>query len=371
MQMLGIIFSNIYDGEMGDLTKKRTVASLPFGGRYRQIDFVLSNMVNSNITKVGVITKYNYQSLMDHFGDGSEWDLNRKNGGLFILPPFAHGNTGIYKGKLEALNSALSFLKHSKCEYVLMCDSTVICNIDFDEVLESHLKSGADITVVANKDYENTKDALNELVLKVVRNKAVDIAVNAIVGEDDYTGMGMYIMGRENLIEVIETSVSHGLCHFEKDFLQRKFIHGDFNVNVYKFKDVVLRNKSIATYFSNSLSLINDKMQKGIFKPQSPIYTKVRDEAPTYYDKGCEVDDCIIADGCVIKGKAVNSVIFRDVTIEEGAVVQNSIIMQGTKIKKNAHLINVIADKDVTVSEETVLAGAKASPLIIGKGQKV
>lgn len=371
MKMLGIIFSNIYDGEMGELTKNRTVASLPFGGRYRQIDFVLSNMVNSGITSVGVITKYNYQSLMDHFGDGSEWDLNRKNDGLFILPPFASGNTGVYKGKLEALNSALSFLRRSKYKYVLMCDSTVICNIDFEEVLNSHIKSGADITVVANKDYQNKNNVNNELILKVVRNRVIDMAVNTIVSDGEYTGMGMYIMDRKSLISVIEYSVSHGLCHFEKDFLQRRFITGDFNINVYKFKDCVLRNKSVASYFKNNLSLTSEKTQKGIFKPDAPIYTKVRDEAPTYYAKGCSVDDCIIADGCNIKGSIKNSVIFRDVVIEEGAIVHNCVLMQGTKIGKNARLVNVITDKDVTVTEDTVLSGAEMSPLIIGKGKIV
>ncbi len=372
MEMMGIIFSNIYDNEMGALTQKRTIASLPFGGRYRQIDFVLSNMVNSNITKIGVITKYNYQSLMDHLGDCSEWDLNSKRGGLYILPPFSHGNsTGIYKGKLEALNSALNFLKHSESEYVLMCDSTVICNIDYEDVLESHIKSGADITVVANKDYDSMNEVTNELVLKVSRNKVVDLAVNALVTDGDYTGMGMYIMSRETVIDIIEYSVSHGLCHFEKDFIQRKFISDNLSINVYKFKDVVLRNRSVLSYYQNNLKLSDAKIQKGIFKSESPIYTKVRDEVPAYYASGCEINDSIVADGCVVKGTVLNSVLFRNVVIEEGAVIENCVIMQGTKIGKDARLINVITDKDVEVSDDAVLAGAKASPFILGKGQKV
>lgn len=371
MEMLGIIFSNIYDAEMGELTRNRTVASLPFGGRYRQVDFTLSNMVNSNITKVGIITKYNYQSLMDHFGDASDWDLNRKNGGLFILPPFASGITTVYKGKLEALNSALSFLKCSKKDYVLMCDSTVICNIDFEDVLKSHIKSGATVTVVANKDYEMKDNVNNELVLKLFKNKVVDMAVNSIVNDGEYTGMGMYIMKRTDLIEVIERSVSHGLCHFEKDFLQRQYIAGNISINCYKFDDIVLRNKNISTYFKNNLSLIDKKVQKSIFKKSAPIYTKVRDEAPTYYESGCEVNNCILADGCIIKGTVENSVIFRNVIIEEGSVVKNSILNQGTVIKKGANLINVITDKDVIVNENTVLAGASQLPLIIGKGNIV
>lgn len=371
MEMLGIIFSNIYDNEMGDLTKNRTIASLPFGGRYRQIDFTLSNMVNSNITTVGIITKYNYQSLMDHFGDASDWDLNRKNGGLIIIPPFASGMTTVYKGKLEALNSALGFLKRSQVDYVLMCDSTVICNIDYEDVLKAHIKSGAHVTVVANKDYDSKNDVNNELVLKVYKNKVVDMAVNSVVSEGEYTGMGMYIMKRTDLIDVIERTVARGLGHFEKDFLQRQFIAGNVSINVYKFDDVVLRNKNISTYFRNNLSLIDKNVQQSIFKTSAPIYTKVRDEAPSFYESGCKVTDCILADGCIIKGDVSNSVVFRNVVIEEGAVVKNAILMQGTVIKKDANLVNVITDKDVTINEGTVLAGASALPLIIGKGNIV
>lgn len=237
--------------------------------------------------------------------------------------------------------------------------------------MEEHIKSGADITVVANRDYENMNDVTNELVMKVSKNRAVDIAVNALVTEGDYTGMGMYIMSREMLVETIENSVTHGLCHFEKDFIQRKFVGGNLSINVYKFDDVVLRNRSVTSYYQNNLKLSDEKIQKGIFKEEFPIYTKVRDEVPAYYASGSRVDDSIVADGCVIKGTVINSVLFRNVVVEEGAVIENCVIMQGTTIGKDARLINIIADKDVTVNDDVVLAGAKAAPFILGKCQKV
>ena len=333
MKMFGIIFSNIYDAEMGDLTRVRTVASLPFGGRYRQVDFVLSNMVNSDITSVGIITKYNYKSLMDHFGDASDWDLNRKNGGLFIIPPFSSGVTTVYRGKLEALNSALSFLKACDEEYVLMCDSTVICNIDFKKVLKSHIESGADITVVANKEADET-DVTQELLLKEKNGRVSDLAIDAVPSSDQILGMGMYIMERLKLIKVIEQSVSHGLCHFERDFMQKKFISGSLKINAYIFDGIVLRNKSVLSYFLNNLSLIDREVSGDIFKADRPIYTKVRDEVPSLYADTSKISDCIVADGCVIRGSAENSVIFRGVYIEEGAEVKNSILMQGTRVKR-------------------------------------
>lgn len=370
MKMAGIIFSNIYDNTLGELTKKRTVASVPFGGRYRQIDFVLSNMVNSGITTVGIITKYHYQSLMDHLGTSSEWDLDRKNGGLFIIPPFADKSTEVYKGKIEALYGALSFLRKAEGDYVVMSDSVNVCNIDYEDVLESHIKSGADITVVASKEKEARED--RKILLKTdENNRASDVIIDCIPAGDDFVGMGMFIIDRKMLIDLVQRCVARGLYHFERDYLQPNFNSGRISINVYEFKGVVLRNTSISSYFNNNFRLLDYGVRKNIFNPRSPIYTKVRDEAPTYYGKESLVDDCLVADGCVIDGKAERCVIFRDVEIEEGASVKNSVIMQGVKIGKGSRIENVILDKDVEIGSERTLIGAHNSPLIISKGEKI
>ena len=144
MKLMGIVFSNIYDELLGEITRNRTLASVPFGGRYRLIDFVLSNMVHSGISNVGVITKSNYQSLMDHIGKGKEWDLDRKRDGLFILPPFAAGQSNVYKGKLEVLHGAITYLNRSVETYVVLSDSNAICSIDYTDVLKKHIDSAAD-----------------------------------------------------------------------------------------------------------------------------------------------------------------------------------------------------------------------------------
>lgn len=371
MKMVGIIFSNIYDATMGELTKHRTVASLPFGGRYRQIDFVLSNMVNSNIASVGIITKYNYQSLMDHLGSCSEWDMNRKNGGVFILPPFGSGVTNIYKGKIEALYGAVAFLERVNAEYVVMSDSTVLCNIDYDKVLKQHIASGADVTVIANKE-EQGEEEFQELVLEVDGDgKVTDVAIQCKANAGSYIGMGMYIVSKQLLLETIQDSVAHGLYHFERDFLQRKHIQNKISIGVYHFERTVLRNRNITAYFKNNLKLMDDKVRNEIFCEDSPIYTKVRDEVPTYYGDNCEVDDCLIADGCKIDGTVENSVLFRDVTIEKDCHVKNCIIMQGTTVSKGTNLEHVIIDKDVVITENRTLIGAEATPIIINKGEKV
>ena len=372
MKSMGIVFSNIYDDSLRELTGVRTVASLPFGGRYRQIDFVLSNLSHSGIYNVGLITKYNYRSLMDHLGNCAEWDLNRKNEGLVFLPPFASGNTGgIYKGKLEALYSAKSFLSKSGYENVVICDSTVLCNIDYRAALQQHQKSGADITAIVSCVSEQEKRKL-PLVIKCGKNgKATELLVEAPIKKGYLAGMGMFIINREKLLKEIEEAYTKGYTHLERDLIQRKFNSKEWTVNSYLFDGVVLRNQDIVGYYENSMALLKEEVRKDLFKPDRAIFTKVRDETPTYYAKGSRVEDCILADGCTIRGKIEKSVLFRGVEIEEGAEVKRSILMQGAKVCRGAKLDCVILDKDVTVTANTELKGTPAHTVIIQKGETV
>lgn len=369
-RLSGIIFSNIYDGELGELTARRTVASLPFGGRYRQIDFVLSSMVNSNITSVGVITKYNYQSLMDHLGSSEEWDLNRKTGGLYIIPPFASGRGEVYHGKLEALHSALDFLKSQNTQYIVLSDTISICNISFMEVLVEHIASGKDVTAVAM--HPKNDEEKYPIVFELEKDKsAKSIAISSKAEKEALIGVGMFIMNREYLIDVVTKCVTAGFYHFEKDFLQKYFNEGKITVNVYEFEGVILTNKDVESYLKNNILLTDEKVSKQLYKSSAPIYTKVRDEMPTYYGENSSVDECIVADGCKIFGNIKNSVLSRDVTIEEDAKVIGSVIMQGSKIKQGAYVENAIIDKNVTITDGVRLVGVEKSPVIIKKGETI
>lgn len=366
--MLGIIFSNIYDSSLGELTSHRTVASVPFGGRYRQIDFVLSDMVNSGINTIGVITKYNYRSLMDHLGSCQEWDLNRKNGGLFFLPPFISGNTGIYRGKLEALNVAMPFLEACHEDYVVMSDCTTLCNIDYRKVLDFHKKGKFDITVVANRDHSNNFEG--DMIMRAEPDGNVtEIALHYHTDQSTYLGLGMFIMRRLDLIEVVRECAARGMYYLESDYIQRYFNEKRIRVGLYRFDGVTLRNHSIPSYFRNNMRLRESEVRNGLFLPEAPIYTKVRDEIPTFYGHNAAALDCIVADGCHIHGTVEDSVLFRDVTIARNAHVKNSIIMQSCTVGEGARLENVILDKNVEVSPGTVLIGSAENPVIIGKGE--
>ena len=370
MDCMGIIFSNIYDSSMGALTAFRTSASIPFGGRYRQIDFILSNMSNSGIRDIGIITKYNYQSLMDHLGTCEEWDLKLGDGVRF-LPPYATGHTGAYRGKLEALQTAMPVLSRSDAEYVVLSDTTVLCTIDFAAVLKEHVDSGCDITIIAKAGRADGKTRQPLAVKLGEDGRIVDLAVDYCAPADYLTGMSMFIMRREKLRQVIREMVPHGKYHLERDFILPEYNAGNLKVNVYPFHNVALFNQSVDEYYANNMKLLEADVRSSLFRSEIPIYTKVRDAVPTLFGQHGQAANCLIADGCHIFGSAENSVIFREVDIDDGASVRDSIVMQGSKIGAGASVRYCILDKNVTIRPGTQLLGSKDHPLVVDKGDTV
>ncbi len=358
----------MYNDGLEYLTRNRTVASLPFGGRYRQIDFVLSNMVNSGIERIGVITKYNYQSLIDHLGSCQDWDLNRKRGGLTILPPFASSSSGGYRGKIEELRAALPFLQKHEDEYVVLSDTDTICNIDIRRIISCHVESGKDITIVTSEAAEDESN-ISELVLEKSGDSVNAIYLNYAARKGQYSSIGMYVISRELLIERVSALAARGFYHLERDFIQQAFNKGELNVGIYCHNGLIMKNRNILEYFGNSLSMKDEAVRDEIFRPSAPIYTTVRDEVPTYYGEESEVTDCTVADGCKIYGKVDNSVLFRKVVVEKNAVVRNSVIMAGCVIKEGAVVENAIIDKEATVSSLRRIVGAPLSPMIVQKGE--
>ena len=177
MNAMGIIFTN--DANIGELTAKRSIASIPFGGRYRQVDFGLTNLSWAGVHHLAIISRFNFQSLMDHVGDGEEWGLELGEGGLQYITPYATSETHSYRGKLESLNNAMAFLEYSKeDEYVFLIDSAVISNIDLKRVLANHIQSGKDITMVVKSGVANSKKVL-DLAVTLDENKEInDIVVD-------------------------------------------------------------------------------------------------------------------------------------------------------------------------------------------------
>ena len=371
MKMIGIIFSDIYNSEMGELTKQRTLASVPFGGRYRLVDFVLSNMANSGFESIGIITRYNYQSLMDHLGSCEEWDLNRKNGRVFILPPFGTGQTSVSHGKLQALAGAQMFLERAKGEYVLISNANIVCNIDYQRALDDHIKSGAELTIICDRENPIYEDERRSVVIEEKDGEIKDVTIQDTYDDTKLCGMGMYIMKKSYLQKLIKYAQVHGLYHFERDFVLHGFRTGELSINLYEFKKSALRSSDLLSYYNNNLRLLEESVRQDIFIPNRPIYTKVRDEVPTYYAQNAISSNSLIADGCTINGTVEDSVLFRDIQVEEGAEVRKSVVMQGASIGKGSKIEYCIIDKDVTITEGRTLIGAPTAPIVIQKGQKI
>ena len=368
MRVMGIIFAN--DVAVDALTEKRTMASLPFGGRYRQVDFHLSNLAAAGIRHVGIVSRSNYQSLMNHVGSGEEWGLELEDGGLEFLTPYALGNDDRYRGKLENLNAVLDFLRFSEDDYVVLTDSSILTNLDVKDIVKSHIASGKDITIVAKPGVANGKKEL-DLAIKMENDQITDMVVSYPAAEGYLASMDIFVVGREWLINKVTECVAHDKYHMDRDLVLGQWNQGAISINVYQHEGVALYNESTVEYFANSMALLDKDVREGIFHAHHPIYTKVRDRVPTYYGEDCEIENCLIADGCILDGEVEDSVLFRDVVIEKDAEVENCVLMNNARIGEGCQLKYVILDKDVTVTPGTKLIGTPSAPIIIKRGETV
>ena len=368
--VLGLIFANMHEQTLPELTKARAMAIVPFGSKYRLIDFPLSSMVNSGITQVGIITKQNYYSLMNHLGMGSEWDLARKTGGLHILPPYGREGSGMYRGRMEALSGALEFIQESNTEYVVMADSNVIANMDIKPIIDFHDKNGADITCVYGRGVYTAERAAVQTVLCVNEDNTVyDVLARPAMSGEMNVALNIYVMRRRFLEDIIRESLCRSLYSFETDILQHK-LH-DYKIMGYKYEGYFEIIDSMKTYYKATMDIKNRDICREVFSLKKPIYTKVRDVAPAKYGIDCSVKDSLIADGCIIEGTVENSVLFRGVKVGKGAVIKNSIVMQGAVIEEKASFIDAIADKEVTITKNRAITGTIDYPVYITKGAVV
>lgn len=375
-EAIGILFPNSYDALLPELVTERLMASIPFAGRYRLSDFIISSMVHSGMDNISLIVKQNYHSLMDHLGSGQEFDLARKNGGLNIVPPYAQRQIKVYSGRIEALESMKGYLKKCQQKYVIMSDCNFAFNFDFRQIIEAHKKSGADVTLmyrrqeipkIFTRPNSNNKDLY--YTLDIENNRVRKIYINSkLKGEVNYC-MNVYVLEREKLIALIEDAYVHGFSYFTRDLLAQ---HTDtLNIQAFKYDGYVAMITDLKSYFDENMKLLNAENRDQLFKVGNAIYTKIRDDNPTRYIKGAKAKNVMVADGCVIEGTVENSILARGVKVKKGAVVKNCILMQDTVIQEGAQLEYVITDKNVCVSPNKSLTGNDSFQVYVAKGQTV
>ena len=377
MSVQGIIFSNLHDKNIPELTLRRTMASVPYAGRYRLIDFALSNMVNSGITSVSVITHYNYQSLMDHIGAGKDWDLARRSGGIKILPPYmtayANQSNALYNSRMEALKSVNYSVSRFTSDYVVLSDCDVICNVDLNDMINDHIENNADITIAVKRVLLN-KDAASRNVIIDADPEGRIVDINPyptnVTGYRDID-LNILVINRDYLQSIVVDAIAHGYTSFNRDVIARNTARRNFRI--YKYDGYFANIGSLADYYSHSMELLGTPENRDeIFGIKTrPIYTKVRNSAPTRYAESSVVKNSLVADGCIIDGTVENSIIFRGVKISRGATVKNSILFQDTVIGENVFLDCVITDKNVVIRDGRILSGHETLPFFVEKNRLV
>lgn len=360
---VGLIFANMHDDALREGTNIRAMGSMPFGGRYRLIDFVLSNMVNAGVTKVGVITKKNYQSLMDHLGSGKAWDLSRKHEGLYFLPPLSSDDAK-YQGRLASLADVVPFLHHSKEEYVILSDCHMVTSMDYGALLEQHVKSGAEVTMVYCRG-PVPKLADIPVVQTDAAGRVTDLLIGNISDAEACYGTGLYVMRKDWLLRTVAEATARNLYQFERDILQKHL--NEIAVYGYEATSLVLPVYSRESYFRANLALLEGDVRAQLFPKSRPVYTKVHDYPPVQYGLHADVTNSLVGDGCRLDGTVKNSIVFRGANVARDAVVENCVIMQGVTVTAGATLRNIVADKNAVFRTGVNLQGADNYPVYIAK----
>lgn len=341
------------------------------------IDFLLSSMVNCGIDNISILVRENYFSLTDHLGSGREWDLVRKKGGLNIFPPFAQKSMNVYGGRIEAIAGILGFLRSQKEKYVVMADTNIAMNFDFNAMIDAHIASGADITVSYKKeelpaDLQTMRDDSSKGTYYTFdmdeEGRINGIHINSQKSGVQNYGMNVYVMERELLIDTINTAFIGGGVYFERDILLPHL--EDMKICGYEYTRYTSRILSLRGYFDENMKLLDDENLDALFSGHA-IYTKIRDDNPTRYIGDAKASNVMIADGCVIEGEVENSILFRGVKIGKGAKVKNCILMQDTVVEDGVDIEYVITDKKVTITENKHLNGTDSFPVFVAKRQTV
>ncbi|EGO65867.1 glucose-1-phosphate adenylyltransferase subunit GlgD [Acetonema longum] len=366
--MMGIINLMEDDSYLSELTLHRPLAAVPFGGKYRMIDFILSNMVHSGIHNVGILAHQKYRSLMDHVRSGEDWDLARKQDGLFLLPPaYANHPWRPYRGDAENFHSNLDYIEKSRQNYVVIAGVHVIYKADYRDILEFHQEVQADVTLLYSQEDCTVQDCSKATTLRLdERGMVRDMLVNPGRVKDQKLSLDTYIMERELLIDLVNTCIAHGDFDFAKHCLIKNLSR--LKIAAYPVSGYVARINCLQSFFKHNFELLQPEIWRELFHESAIIFTKTRDEPATKYANSAAVRNSLVAGGCLVEGRVENSILFCGVTVQRGACIKDSIIMQDCDIAGNTILENVICDKNVRVTSGKQLRGEFHYPLVIKKG---
>ena len=364
---IGIINLDENEQKTTELTRRRPLASLPIAGRYRVVDFVLSNMTNSGIEAIGIFTKNKSRSLMDHLTNGRPWDIHRKKDGLKV---FNFGDIDPVHDDVHNFLENIDYFDYSKKEYTLICSSYMICNINYNELIKYHIAEGNDVTTV----YKNVKHVEDNFIGCQVLNldeksRVIGVGENVGLMNSANINMEMYIMKTDLFIDMIYECIRGGIYKKIKNYINGNI--DKLKVGGYEFKGYLACINSIGAYYDANMEFLNEKVNKELFYNNFPIYTKPKDACPTQYTETSSVVNSIIANGSYIEGTVRNCVIGRNVYIGKGSVIENCVILQNTVIGNNVTMNNAITDKGTLIDDNEEVKGLEHNPVIIPKKRVV
>ena len=371
---VGIVFSNLNDNTLSRLTKDRTVAAIPFACRYRLIDFCLSNLVNADISKIHVIANYNYRSLVEHIGSGKDWDLARRKDGVKVISPYQTATSTsaqMFATHMQALKSIKDYINEFSEDYVVLMDSDCVINIDLNDVIGVHKKTGAEITVVTSVKEKGYTTKTPRMFISSVAGRVTDIAMAHTPSDTNpELALNIFVMSTQFLREMINEAEAYGYDSFT-EMIIRKYKHS--NYRTYCYTGYAASVSSFLDYYKCSMMLTKDDEARDhlLNAKERPIFTRVHNSAPVVYKSTARVENSLIADDCIIEGTVINSVISRGVHVAKGAVVKNSVLFQKTYVGSNAELNCIVTDKQVRISDGVKLSGNENLPFFIEKDRVV
>ena len=365
----GIIFAYKDAPELGDLVRERTVASLPFCGRYRLIDFALSSMKNAGITDVGVIMARDYQSLLDHIGSGKDWDMSRRSGGLRMLPPFGlpHAHTGNYGGTIEALNAVADYIRDIPQEHVVLMLGNLIANVDLSAAIAKHEAGDAEITAICA---EGVTVGLNHEYLLREDGTVSEIHLDRGDAAKGLKSLEGYIIHKKALLRLMDEAATRNHYAFHRQAMIG-FLEDGGRMDVYKHEGYVCAVRNVEQYYNASMDMLCADKRHQIFPVNRPVRTKTHEEVSSYFGEKAVSKNSLVADNCIIDGEIENCIVFSGCRIGAGTKLRNSIVMRGVTIGENAELNYVVADKYASFSDRTVLTGSSKLPIVVPKKTKI
>lgn len=369
MRALGIILAGGKNNRMRELSNKRAIAAMPVAGSYRCIDFALSNMSNSHIQRVAVLTQFNARSLNEHLSSSKWWDFGRKQGGLFVFTPTITVNNGDwYRGTADAIYQNLDFLKNSHEPYVVIASGDCVYKLDYNKVLEYHIAKKADITVVC-KDLPAGEDATRFGILKMNEESRIEeFEEKPMVASNKTISCGIYVIRRRQLIELLEKSAEEDRHDFVKDILIRyknvKRIYG------YKIRDYWSNISTVESYYKTNMDFLKPEVRDYFFKQYPNVYSKVDDLAPAKYNSGCSVKNSLVSSGCIINGYVENSILFKKVFVGNNCVIKNSIVLNDVYLGDNTHIENCIVESRDTIRANSYHCGEDGIKVVIEKNER-